>query len=270
MANEEAFKFSGNDAFNYERYLGPVLFESSAIEFVSHIGSLQAQSVLEIAGGTGRLTRHLRERFPAPAKLVASDISPDMLELAKAQLNDPSIEFQVADAQQLPFEDDSFDLVVCQYGLMFLPDKQKGFSEARRVLKPGGKYIFATWDRTDNIPLFKLIFNDLVLPFFAGEDTTRFLVPFSLHDPVQLDHFMQQAGFKEHSVLPMKFTGSTALPIDIVNGLFLKHPLGREVAAKDPAAVERIAKDMEQQIVRQFGKGPLVFALAGWIGIGQK
>lgn len=270
MANKEAFTFAGNDAFNYDHYLGPVLFEPSAIEFVSHIGSFPVQSVLEISSGTGRLTRHLRKQFPPPIKLVASDLSADMLEIAETQLNDPSIVFQVADAQQLPFADHSFDLVVCQYGLMFLPDKQKGFNEAWRVLKPGGSYIFATWDRSDNIPLFKLIFNDLVLPFFAGEDTTRFLVPFSLHDPAQLNHFMQQAGFREHKVLPMEFTGSSAFPIDIVNGLFLKHPLGREVAVKNPAAVEHIAKDMEQQIARHFGKGPLSFALAGLIGTGQK
>lgn len=267
---KDAFRFSGEDAFNYESYLGPLLFEPSAIQFMSYVGSVTAESVLEISSGTGRLTRHLRKYLPVTTKIIASDISSDMLEVAKEQLNDSSIEFRVADAQQLPFADNSFDLVLCQYGLMFLPDKQKGFEEAFRVLKPGGQFIFATWDRTENIPLFKLIFNDLVLPFFQGEDTTRFLTPFCMYEPSKLIDFLQQAGFTNNRIVPMEFMGSTSSPENVVNGLFLKHPLGREVANKNPAAVNSIAEEMDKQIGKQFGTDPVVFELRGLIGIGQK
>src|ERR1700744_3281521 len=100
---KEAFRFSGDDAINYERYLGPLLFEPSTAELLPYLGSSGIRCVLEIAGGTGRLTRHLRDYFSSATELIASDISPDMLEVAKGQLGDEAIQFQVADAQALPF-----------------------------------------------------------------------------------------------------------------------------------------------------------------------
>jgi SAM-dependent methyltransferase len=267
---KEAFRFSGDDALNYETYLGPILFEPSALEFLSYLGSSNIESVLEISSGTGRLTRHLRKYFPKRTKLVASDISPDMLEVAREQLNDSSIEFQVADAQQLPFSDGSFDLVLCQYGLMFLADKLKGFKEVFRVLKPGGRFIFATWDSSENIPLFNIIFNELVIPFFKGEDATRFRTPFSLHEPAKLIDFLRESNFTNNSVLPIKFNGNSSSPKNVVDALFLKHPLGREVADKDPTAVNSIAEEMERRLTRQFGEGEFLFDLKALIGIGQK
>ncbi len=208
----EAFRFSGDDALNYEKYLGPVLFEPSALEFLPYLGSPNIQSVLEISSGTGRLTRHLRKYFPETTKLIASDISPDMLRVAREQLKDSSIDFRIADAQQLPFSDNSFDLVLCQHGLMFLPDKLKGYKEVFRVLKPGGRFIFATWDRTENIPILNLIFNELVIPFFKGTDTTRFLVPFSLYEPAKLFDYLSEAGFTNNNVFRVEFKGSEFFP----------------------------------------------------------
>jgi SAM-dependent methyltransferase len=267
---KDAFRFSGDDALNYEKYLGPILFEPSALEFVEYLGSSNIESVLEISCGTGRLTKHLRQYFSEKTRLVASDISPDMLEVAKNQLNDSSIEFQVADAQQLPFPDCSFDMVLCQYGLMFLTDKLKGFQEVFRVLKPGGQFIFATWDKTENTPLFKLIFNDTIIPFFKGEDTARFLTPFSLHEPAQLSDFLSEANFTNNKVFPIKFKGSSSSPGNVVNGLFLQHPVGRVVADKDPTAVNPMAEEMEKRLTEQFGKGEFLFDLQAFIGIGQK
>ncbi|HCL83705.1 MAG TPA: hypothetical protein DIC22_07010 [Chitinophagaceae bacterium] len=266
----EAFRFSGDDALNYEKYLGPVLFEPSALEFLPYLGSPNVQSVLEISSGTGRLTRHLRKYFPLTTRLIASDISSDMLQVAREQLKDPSIEFQIADAQQLPFADGSFDLVVCQHGLMFLPDKLKGFKEVFRVLKPGGRFIFATWDRTEDIPILNLIFNEWVIPFFEGEDTARFLIPFSLYEPAKLFDYLSEAGFTNNNVFRVEFKGRSSSPKNLVNGLFLKHPIGREVAKKDPAAMHPIAAEMEKHIVGQFGENDILFDLKALIGMGHK
>jgi ubiquinone/menaquinone biosynthesis C-methylase UbiE len=266
----EAFKFSGEGAKNYDQYLGPILFEPYAIDLVSKIDPSGINSILEIACGTGRVTRHLRNRFKAPVKLVASDINADMLHVAKTQIKDSSIEFKVEDAQNLSFPDNSFDLVVCQFGLMFLPDKKKGLSEAMRVLKPGGKYIFSTWDTTSNVPLLKLIFNDTILPYFKDEDTTRFLVPFSLFDPGLLENWMEEAGFRnikiEHVVLPSKAPAAK----EIVNAFFIKHSLGSEVAAKDPADFDKVAKKMQEEIIKQFGATDLNFELAAFVATGEK
>jgi SAM-dependent methyltransferase len=268
--NKSAFSFAGNDAFNYENYLGPLLFEPSTVEIISQIESPNVDSVLEVAAGTGRLTKHLREYFPATTKITASDLSEDTLSLSRKKFNDQDVKFLVADIQKLPFPDNSFDLVLCQYGLMFLSDKKKGFSEVFRVLKPGGRFIFSTWDSTRNIPLINLIFNDLIIPFFKEEDNARFIVPFSLHDPEVLVDFLKVTGFTNSNVLLKKFKSGASSPEDIVNGFLLKHPLGRTIGEKDPASIETIAVEMQRQLLKKFGDGQLIFDLQAFVGSGQK
>jgi len=266
----DAFRFSGDDALNYETWLGPLLFEPSAKKFLSYLGDRDIGSILEISAGTGRLTRHLREFFPSTTKLIVSDISPDMLELARQRLNDPSIEFQLADAQQLPFSDCSFDMVVCHYGLMFLQDRRKGFHEVYRVLKPGGRFIFSTWDSPENIPLFDLIINGVIIPFFAGEDPARFRIPFSLYQPERLMDLLEGAGFGTNQVLPVEFKSGAASKGNVVNSFLLKHPLGNEVAKKDPAALVPMAEELDQRLSAQFGNDTVFFDLKAFFGIGQK
>jgi ubiquinone/menaquinone biosynthesis C-methylase UbiE len=251
---KDAFKFSGSLAANSEQYLGAVMFEPSAIELVSRIKSPETiNSILEIACGTGRVTRQLRERFNPPVKLVATDISADMLSVAQSTLNDPSIEFGIADAQALSFADNSFDLVVFQYGLMFLPDKKKGLSEALRVLKPGGRFIATTWDKTENTPLLNLLFNQIILPNFQPEDNKRLLTPFSLHDPVILTEWMQETGFKHTEVNKVTFKSGAVSPEHVANGYFRKHAIGQEVLAADPGKFEAMAQKIQKSVSLQFG-----------------
>jgi ubiquinone/menaquinone biosynthesis C-methylase UbiE len=266
----EGIKFSGEDAANYDFYLGPLLFEPSAREFISHLRTKDIQSVLEVSCGTGRLTSHLRNYFPETTKIIASDISADMLTIAKEKMKDSSVEFQIANAQALPFTDESFDLVINQYGLMFLPDKQKGFDEAFRVLKHGGRFIFATWDKSENIPLFHLIFNEMVIPQFKEEDTSRFQTPFVLYDSVQLEKYLENAGFSNMEVFHIHFKSGQSTAQHVVDGYFLKHALGRELANENPEAVAPLAKEILRQIVLQFGETDVVFDLKAFIGIGYK
>jgi SAM-dependent methyltransferase len=269
MGNE-GIKFSGEDAINYETYLGPLLFEPSALEFISHLGLTSIHSVLEVSCGTGRLTSHLRNYFPETTKIIASDISPDMLTVAKEKMKDSSVEFQMANAQALPFPDASFDLVLNQYGMMFLPEKQKGFDEAFRVLNPGGRFIFATWDKSENIPLFNLIFNEMVIPQFMEEDTSRFQTPFVLHDAVILTNYLQKAGFDDSTVFPVHFKSGPSAPQNVVNGFFLKHALGRELSNKKPETISPLAKEIFNRIISQFGETDIITDLNAFIGIGQK
>jgi SAM-dependent methyltransferase len=268
--SKEAFKFTGDDAINYKHYLGPVLFEPSALTFLTHIGSPNVGSALEVSCGTGRLTKHLRTYFPASTKFIASDVSGDMIAVAKEKLKDASIEFKIADAQQLPFPDNSFDLVLCQHGIMFFPDKLKGFEEAFRVLKPGGRFIFATWDSTKNMPLFNVILEEVVIPFFKGEEESRFRIPFSLHEPDLLFGFLSKAGFINNTISPVEFKSGNASYKEVINGLFLKHPLSRQVAAKNPAAVAPMTEEMEKKLITQFGGDHTAFDLRAFIGVGKK
>lgn len=267
---EETFTFTGNDATNYEKYLGPLLFEPSAIMLLPFLDAPNIHFVLEISSGTGRVTKHLRNLFPESISIIASDISSDMLEVAKEKLTGDDVKFQVADAQDLPFADSSFDLVVCQYGIMFFPDKLRGFREALRVLKPGGRFVFTTWDRTENMPLMKIIFNDSIISLFPGEDPKRFLTPFLLHDPAVLNGFLTQAGFRSNQVFPVDFKSTTSSPEDVINGLFLKHPLGREVAAKNPDLLKPVAEKMLEKVRNYLNEVSYTFDLRAYIGIGNK
>jgi SAM-dependent methyltransferase len=266
----EAYKFGGNDAVNYEDYLGRLLFEPSAQVFLRELVGLPVRSILETSCGSGRLTRHLRQGFGAEVRLTATDISEDMVSLAKKKLGNQDIAFAIADGQALPFAEGSFDLVVNQYGLMFFPDKRKGVDEAYRVLKPGGHVAFMTWDRTTAIPLIKLIVDDHVAPFFAGADIQRFHVPFALNDPAVLNGLLTNAGFKDCNVRRVGFTGTAKSAMHVVNGLFLLHPTSKAVKEKDPAAVPRVAEALERAIREKFGDGEFSFELSAWIGVGRK
>src|SRR5438128_697292 len=134
--------FTGSIPSNYDQYLGPFLFEPYAIDLVKRLPHQGLKNVLEIACGTGRVTQHLVGELADDGNLIATDLNPDMITLARQKVSDGRIRWQAADAQQLPFGDNTFDAVVCQYGVMFFPDKPKAFAEAHRVLKNGGKFIF--------------------------------------------------------------------------------------------------------------------------------
>jgi len=270
MEKKEAFKFTGQDAEYYDHYLGPILFEPYGRYLASKIDIAGVGSVLEVASGTGRVTKHIRKALPASIKLIASDISSDMLAIAKRELPDDNIRFMVEDAQNLSFPDNSFDLVICQFGMMFLPDKKRGFDEIYRVLKPGGKFMFFTWDDTLNMPIIKLMINETIVPNFDGEDTTRFFTPFSLHDTAQLERFLIDAGFREAKSEQVALTSGAPSAENVVDGFLRKHMLGKEVAAKDASLLEPLAQKMEEKIGLQFGTSDLTFDLSAFLTTGVK
>ena len=267
---QQAFRFSGEAAENYDQYLGPFLFEPYGLELASRLDPLKANSVLEVACGTGRVTRHIRNQIRPGARFVATDISTDMLEVAKRNLGENSIEFQMADAQALPFPENNFDYVLCQFGLMFLPDKQKGIQEAYRVLKPGGKLFFSTWERTAKVPFLKILFNDILLPFFNEDESSRYVLPFSLHQPGQLIAWMKKSGFCETTVERIELQGHATSASQLVTGFLIKHPLGKEVVLKDPDALPRLAERFENEIILKFGNNPVKCDLAAFVASATK
>ena len=140
--------FAGSIPEIYDRLFVPLIFEPYAIDLAVQLAKTAPESVLEVAAGTGVVTRALAARLPVQTRLVVTDLNPPMLEYAKTRLSsDHRIEWRQADALALPFEAESFDAVACQFGVMFFPDKVQGYREARRVLKPGGRYLFNVWDR---------------------------------------------------------------------------------------------------------------------------
>jgi SAM-dependent methyltransferase len=143
--------FKGSMPEYYDSIMGPAQFEPYGVELARRLPAQPAGDVLEIACGTGRVTRHLRERLAPAVRLVATDLSEAMLAYGKGRVGG-AVEWQKADATALPFADASFGAVVCAFGVMFVPDKQAAMREARRVLREGGVLLFNVWDGLDNNP----------------------------------------------------------------------------------------------------------------------
>src|SRR6185369_13183349 len=145
-------EFSGSIPRHYDEYLAPVMFEPYAADLVGRLRMSDGMRVLELACGTGVVTRRLRAALPESATLVATDLNEAMTSFAAQAVPAPGIDWRPADMQELPFADASFDVVLCQFGLMFPPDKPQAFREARRVLAPGGVLLANIWGSLDDNP----------------------------------------------------------------------------------------------------------------------
>jgi SAM-dependent methyltransferase len=189
--------FSGSIPQIYERYLVPLLFEPYAVDVAARVATRQPQRVLEIAAGTGVVTRQLADALPSSCEIVATDLNQAMVDQAAAVGTSRTVVWRTADAQKLPFPDGSFDAVVCQFGVMFFPDKSKAFSEARRVLRSGGVYIFNVWDRISDNEFADEVTRSLQAQF--PNDPPRFLarVPYAYHDLSVVARELSAGGFRK-------------------------------------------------------------------------
>ena len=186
--------FAGSIPEIYDRLMVPLIFEPYAADLAERVAAVQPKEVLETAAGTGVVTRALASRLPADVRIVATDLNPPMLDQAARRLSDARVEWRQADALALPFEDQSFGAVVCQFGAMFFPDKTQGYREAHRVLKPGGRFFFNVWDRIEANEFADVVTQTLAEMF--PDDPPRFMArtPHGYHDEAQIRTELQAAG----------------------------------------------------------------------------
>jgi SAM-dependent methyltransferase len=193
---EPNLSFSGSIPQLYDRYMGPVLFEPYAIDLARRVAANAGGPVLEMACGTGIVTKQLRAQLAPDVQIVATDLSQPMLDYAKTKLADlKNVDWRQADIAALPFADASFGAVVCQYGLMFVPDKQAAFREARRVLRTGGLFAFNVWDTVEKNPFASIIHEALAQLF--PQDPPKFPTPFSFCDHDVLRQLLSAHSFGE-------------------------------------------------------------------------
>src|SRR3954447_5375786 len=188
--------FAGSIPEMYDRLLVPLIFEPYARDLAARVASVEPQDVLETAAGTGVLTRAMAARLAPKTRIVATDLNKPMLDYAAAsEPGNGRVTWRQADALALPFEDQGFDAVVCQFGAMFFPDKVKGYSEARRVLRAGGRFIFSVWDKIEDNEFADVVTDALATIF--PQDPPRFLArtPHGYHDVARLREELGMAGF---------------------------------------------------------------------------
>jgi ubiquinone/menaquinone biosynthesis C-methylase UbiE len=250
--------FGGSIPETYERFLVPLIFESYALDLAERLAETKPRDVLETAAGTGVLTRAMASRVPIHARIVATDLNQPMLDHARVRLpDDGRIEWKQADALALPFADQSFDVVACQFGVMFFPDKLQGYKEARRVLKPDGHYFFSVWDRISENE-----FSDVVTEALAAlfpHDPPRFLArtPHGYHDVEQIRQELKAAGFGKVSVDAVDRKSKAASPRDPAVAYCQGTPLRNEIAARDASGLEEATQKAAEALARRFGTGAI-------------
>ena len=187
--------FAGSIPEIYDAYLVPLIFEPYAADLASRLASRTFSNLLELAAGTGVVTRHLAAKLAASVSIVATDLNQPMLDRASAVGTARPVEWRQADALQLPFGDATFDAVVCQFGVMFFPDKARAFAEARRVLRPGGVFLFNVWDRLEENEFAATVTDALARMF--PDNPPRFMarVPHGYHDRLAIERDLARAGF---------------------------------------------------------------------------
>jgi SAM-dependent methyltransferase len=255
MINQAA-RFVGDIPANYDSGLGPHLFVDYAADLVRRAAAAKPHRVLEIAAGTGIVTRMLRDALPESTHLVASDLNQPMLEIARKKFHaDDKVEFQRADATALPFGDRAFDILVCQFGVMFFPDKDKSYREAYRVLAPGGRYHFNVWDSFEFNP-FARISHETVGLFFERDPPTFYTVPFGYHRIDAIKGSLIGAGFEDISVHILKIDKIVPQAQRLAQGLILGNPIIEEICARGIADPGSIVARVTAALHRAFGRDP--------------
>lgn len=255
MSNTGA-TFAGSMPGFYERYMVPMHFAEHARVMVTRLGTMRSSQILEIAAGTGAVTRILDRDLPETVHITATDLNEPMLDQARARIGTGRVRWRREDALSLSFPPSTFDVVLCQFGVMFFPDKPRAFREVCRVLKPGGRFIFSLWDRLERNPLPEIT-ERTVAALFPVDAPRSNQVPFSYHDPDLVRADLASAGLVAsevevvvgHSRAPCAHTMATAY----VQGGVLRH----EIEAHGPGWLERATQVVSDALVATFGDGPV-------------
>lgn len=248
--------FAGSIPEIYDRFMVPLIFEVYARDLADRLAKAAPQDLLETAAGTGVLTRAVAARLPVSTRITATDLNQPMLDYARMRLSDDGrITWKQADALALPFGDQSYDAVTCQFGAMFFPDRVAGYKEARRVLKPGGHFIFNVWDRISENDFADTVTQALAEMF--PDDPPRFMArtPHGYHDVDEIRADLKAAGFANASVDVVDARSKASSARDAAIAYCQGTPLRNEIEARDASRLDEATAKAAEALARRFGNG---------------
>jgi SAM-dependent methyltransferase len=258
--------FAGSIPALYDRYLVPLIFQRFADDLAGRVASRSPDAVLETAAGTGVVTRALAKRLAPTARLVATDLNEPMLRHAADQQGpDDRITWQRADALDLPFADAAFDAVVCQFGVMFFPDKVAGYREARRVLRPGGRFLFNVWDHIEANDFAQAV-TDAAGAVFP-DDPPRFLArtPHGYHDVAAIEDDLRRAGFSAIAITTIEERSEAPSPRHAAVAYCQGTPLRNEIEARNASLLDYVTDRATEAIAGRYGEGPVSARIRGHV-----
>ncbi len=255
MATHAAFV--GSVPENYHRYLGPLLFEPYARDMAGRLRVPAGGRVLEIACGTGIVTRAALGAMPKGAMLTATDLNEAMVEVARRQVPvDDRVTFRTADAQELPFEDGLFDVLFCQFGVMFFPDKVRAMREARRVLAPRGRYVFNVWDSLERNPMSAIVHETVGRLFPSNPPDFLKKTPFGWFDRGEIERVVRAGGFGEISMDAVTFPSVAPTAEDAARGLLEGTPLYGQLVERAVNDFGPVRRAVSEALSAKHGQRP--------------
>jgi ubiquinone/menaquinone biosynthesis C-methylase UbiE len=247
--------FVGSIPEYYDRYLVPFFFEPFANDLTLRLNVRPGLRVLELACGTGVVTERLVRLLESGSRIVATDLNEAMLAVASRKLGeDARVIWRQADAMRLPFDDASFDAVVCQFGWMFFPDKSRALREARRVLASRGQLLFNTWDRLENCPVAAKA-DAAIRACFPTDPPTFYETPFGMYDAESIRQTIASAGFDSVSIELVAREGARLIPAEAASGIICGGPFAAEIRQRG-GDVERVVAVTADQLATHFGHAP--------------
>jgi SAM-dependent methyltransferase len=248
--------FSGSIPKIYEQFLVPLLFMDYADDIAKRVAARAPTRVLELAAGTGVVTRAMAAAMEPTTSIVATDLNQAMIDEAAAMEMPRKVEWRQADAMQLPFDDASFDVVVCQFGVMFFPDRTQAYAEARRVLRPGGAFIFNVWDSLDDNEIADAIVRAVTAIYPSDPPSFLQRAPYGYHSHNAIQADLTKAGFMTPATFDVvKARGRAPNAHSAAVGYCQGTPLRAEIETREPAGLGTTTEKVADAMARKLGKG---------------
>ena len=256
--------FAGSIPAIYDRYLGPLLFESYAEDLATRLATFSPQTILETAAGTGIVSKAIAERLP-DSRLTITDLNPAMLEIAQTRVLGDNVKFEAVDATSLPYRNGDFNAVACQFGVMFFPDRLAAYREVRRVLRPGGAFLFNAWCPLGENPLAEIVHESVAAQL--PDDPPGFLkrTPYGHGSADEIERDLTAAGFEDFDIERVEFPSRAPSADYPGKGFALGSPLRMEIEQRAGNRLEVIAERASRAVAERFGDGPVDSTMAALV-----